>query len=104
MSWGWVYRLKWRELDRDQIEAAARVVTASLPGSSVEVTARGGWADWIDCYFRLSLALARALEPSPDDLERRALQWSQLRGARSGRVAWQFTRDLAGELGMPLPY
>ncbi|WP_293681255.1 ATP-binding protein [uncultured Phenylobacterium sp.] len=37
------------------------------------------------------------------DLERRALQWAQLRGARSGRVAWQFVRDLAGELGKPLP-
>ena len=40
---------------------------------------------------------------SVDDLDRRALQWSQLRGARSGRVAWQFIRDLAGELGRPLP-
>ncbi len=37
------------------------------------------------------------------DLDRRALQWSQLRGARSGRVAWQFTVDLAGELGVFLP-
>ncbi len=37
------------------------------------------------------------------ELERRALQWSQLRGARSGRVAWQFIRDLAGEQGKPLP-
>ncbi|HEX3701550.1 MAG TPA: ATP-binding protein [Phenylobacterium sp.] len=37
------------------------------------------------------------------DLERRALQWAQARGARSGRVAWQFIRDLAGELGRPLP-
>ena len=37
------------------------------------------------------------------DLERRALQWAQLRGARSGRVAWQFIRDLAGELGKELP-
>ncbi len=37
------------------------------------------------------------------DLERRALQWAALRGARSGRVAWQFIRDLAGELGKPLP-
>ncbi|MFN9848534.1 MAG: ATP-binding protein [Alphaproteobacteria bacterium] len=37
------------------------------------------------------------------DLDRRALQWSQLRGARSGRVAWQFIRDLAGEQGKPLP-
>jgi predicted AAA+ superfamily ATPase len=38
-----------------------------------------------------------------ENLERRALQWSQLRGARSGRVAWQFVRDLAGELGVRLP-
>ncbi|MBV9510686.1 MAG: ATP-binding protein [Caulobacteraceae bacterium] len=37
------------------------------------------------------------------DLDRRALQWAQLRGARSGRVAWQFIRDLAGELGKALP-
>ena len=37
------------------------------------------------------------------DLERRALQFAQLRGGRSGRVAWQFIRDLAGELGKPLP-
>jgi len=37
------------------------------------------------------------------NLERRALQWSQGRGARSGRVAFQFVRDLAGELGRPLP-
>ena len=37
------------------------------------------------------------------DLHLRALQWSQMRGARSGRVAWQFIRDLAGELGKPLP-
>jgi predicted AAA+ superfamily ATPase len=37
------------------------------------------------------------------DLDRRALQWAQLRGARSGRVAWQFIRDLAGGLGKNLP-
>jgi predicted AAA+ superfamily ATPase len=37
------------------------------------------------------------------DLDTRALQWSQLRGSRSGRVAWQFIRDLAGEQGKGLP-
>jgi predicted AAA+ superfamily ATPase len=37
------------------------------------------------------------------ELERRALQWAQLRGGRSGRIAWQFIRDLAGELGKALP-
>lgn len=38
-----------------------------------------------------------------DTLERRALQWAQRRGGRSGRVAWQFIRDLAGERGVKLP-
>ena len=37
------------------------------------------------------------------DLQTRALQWAQLRGSRSGRVAWQFIRDLAGEQGKTLP-
>lgn len=36
------------------------------------------------------------------DLERRALEWSVTRGSRSGRVAWQFIEDLAGELGQKL--
>ena len=36
-------------------------------------------------------------------LDRRALQWAQRRGSRSGRVAAQFIRDLAGELGRPRP-
>ena len=39
----------------------------------------------------------------PNDLQTRALQWAQLRGSRSGRVAWQFIRDLAGEQGKTLP-
>ncbi|WP_027469978.1 ATP-binding protein [Deefgea rivuli] len=29
--------------------------------------------------------------------ERAALQWAQTRGARSGRIAWQFARDWAGK-------
>jgi predicted AAA+ superfamily ATPase len=38
-----------------------------------------------------------------EPLERRALQWAQLRGGRSGRVAFQFVRDLAGEQGHRIP-
>ena len=34
--------------------------------------------------------------------EREALEWSTTRGARSGRVAWQFTQELAGRLGVRL--
>jgi len=34
-----------------------------------------------------------------DELHRRALSWAAGRGGRSGRVAWQFIQDVAGELG-----
>ncbi|OZA31285.1 MAG: AAA family ATPase [Hydrogenophilales bacterium 17-61-9] len=34
--------------------------------------------------------------PADDGFERAALQWSLGRGARNGRVAWQFARDWAG--------
>jgi predicted AAA+ superfamily ATPase len=34
------------------------------------------------------------------ELEREALEWSTTRGSRSGRVAWQFTQELAGRLGV----
>ncbi len=54
-------------------------------------------------YLAAIEAYAARFDLRVDDLERRALQWSQRRGARSGRVAWQFIRDLAGELGKPLP-
>ncbi len=55
-------------------------------------------------YLDAIRAYASRFDLSCEDLERRALQWSQLRGARSGRVAWQFIRDLAGDLGKPLPF
>ncbi len=54
-------------------------------------------------YLAAVAAYAARFGLAVPDLERRALQWSQLRGGRSGRVAWQFIRDLAGELGKPLP-
>jgi uncharacterized protein len=54
-------------------------------------------------YLAAVAAYAERYGLAADNLERRALQWAQLRGARSGRVAWQFIRDLAGELGKPLP-
>ncbi len=38
--------------------------------------------------------------PEPEQLQRAALQWALKRGARSGRVAWQFARDWAGRLGL----
>ena len=37
-----------------------------------------------------------------DQLRHEALEWATTRGARSGRVAWQFITDLAGRLGTRL--
>jgi predicted AAA+ superfamily ATPase len=45
-------------------------------------------------YFNLGL--------DDGDLHARAIEWSVTRGARSGRVAWQFIQDLCGELGVAL--
>jgi len=45
-------------------------------------------------YFGLTYAQAV--------LDRQALAWSMARGARSGRVAWQFIQDLAGQQGLAL--
>jgi uncharacterized protein len=38
----------------------------------------------------------------PEALHAAANEWSVTRGARSGRVAWQFIQDLAGKLGRNL--
>ena len=52
------------------------------------------------------LAMVRAyaayfhLKVNDTDLQRDALEWSTTRGARSGRVAWQYIQDLAGRLGV----
>ena len=42
------------------------------------------------------------LKIKDEALVREALEWSMTRGARSGRVAWQFIQDLAGRLGQKL--
>jgi predicted AAA+ superfamily ATPase len=34
------------------------------------------------------------------ELRREALEWATTRGARSGRVAWQYVQDLAGRMGV----
>ncbi len=45
-------------------------------------------------HFRIPFDARRA--------EREALEWATTRGARSGRVAWQYVQDLAGRLGVRL--
>ncbi len=55
------------------------------------------YLDMIDGYVAY-----HGLKMDPETLRAEALEWATTRGSRSGRVAWQFTQDLAGRLGKPL--
>lgn len=57
-----------------------------------------------DQYLEMVTGYARhfGLQITPDELRRQALEWAATRGARSGRVAWQFIVDLAGRLEQPI--
>ena len=84
--------------------------TAINPGEAVEEKVSlsdrfGLWLGFHNCGQDAYLAMIDAyadhygLKMPRDRLHPRALEWSATRGARSGRVAWQFIQDLAGELG-----
>lgn len=87
-----------------------RGLVAAAEDAEEEVSVSDRFGLWIGfppmdqaTYLAAVAAYAARYGLKAPDLDRRALQWAQLRGARSGRVAWQFIRDLAGELGKPLP-
>ncbi len=95
-------------MPRAHTEAAGPMAAAEDTEEEVSVSDRfGAWIGFgpMDqvAYLTAVRGYAERFDLVTPDLERRALQWSRLRGARSGRVAWQFTRDLAGELGKTLP-
>jgi predicted AAA+ superfamily ATPase len=68
----------------------------------------GLWLGFHNCtqdeYFAMVAGYAAhfGLAITPEELQRKALAWSAGRGGRSGRVAWQFIQDLAGELGQKI--
>ena len=87
--------------------------TAINPGEAVEEKVSlsdrfGLWLGFHHCGQDEYLAMIEAyaafhqLRIAPDELRKRALSWAMGRGARSGRVAWQFIQDLAGALGQKL--
>jgi uncharacterized protein len=95
-------------MPRGHTEDRGLIATAEDAEEEVSVSDRFGL--WIgfppmdqQTYLAAVQAYAKRYRLKTADLDRRALQWAQLRGARSGRVAWQFIRDLAGELGKSLP-
>ena len=87
--------------------------TAINPGEAVEEKVSlsdrfGLWLGFHRCSQDEYLAMVQGycghfgIKLAEDDLEREALEWSTTRGSRSGRVAWQFTQELAGRLGVRL--
>lgn len=96
-------------MPRAHAEDGGPLAAAENTEEEVSVSDRFGvWIGFAPMDQTAYLAAVRAYAGRYDlalpDLERRALQWASLRGARSGRVAWQFIREAAGELGKPLPY
>jgi uncharacterized protein len=88
--------------------------TAINPGEAIEekVSLSDRFGLWIgfhncdqDAFFAMvdGYAGRLALPIEPDALHAQAVEWSITRGARSGRVAWQFIEDLAGRLGVARP-
>jgi predicted AAA+ superfamily ATPase len=85
--------------------------TAINPGEAVEEKVSlsdrfGLWLGFHRCSQDEYLAMVKGycghfgIKLGEEELEREALEWSTTRGARSGRVAWQFTQELAGRLGV----
>lgn len=98
-------------MPRDMLENERS--TAVTPGEAVEEKVSlsdrfGLWLGFHACsqedYLEMvhSYAAAFAISIDQRELEQRALAWATTRGARSGRVAWQFTIDLAAERGVRL--
>ena len=95
-------------MPRDHAEDRGMIAAAEDAEEEVSVSDRFGL--WIGfppmdqpTYLEAVKSYARRFGLAAPDLNGRALRWAQLRGSRSGRIAWQFIRDLAGEMGVSLP-
>jgi len=98
-------------MPRDMIENERS--TAINPAEAVEEKVSlsdrfGLWLGFHACDQDVFLAIIDGyaghygLKVGRDRLHAEAIEWSVTRGARSGRVAWQFIQDLAGRLGQRL--
>jgi uncharacterized protein len=87
--------------------------TAINPGEAVEEKVSlsdrfGLWLGFHRCSQDEYLAMIDAyvaryrIRIDDAELRREALEWATTRGARSGRVAWQYVQDLAGRLGIKM--
>ncbi len=100
-------------MPRDMIENERS--TAINPAEAVEEKVSlsdrfGLWLGFHNCdqetYFEIieSYAQRLGLDVSAEQLRVEAKEWTMTRGARSGRVAWQYIQDLAGRLGKKIDF
>lgn len=98
-------------LPRDMMENERS--TAINPGEAVEEKVSlsdrfGLWLGFHRCSQDEYLAMVQGyvdhhrIPIDPATLRAEALEWATTRGARSGRVAWQYVQDLAGRRGVTL--
>jgi predicted AAA+ superfamily ATPase len=98
-------------MSRDMIENERSTAINPAEATEEKVSLSDRFGLWLgfhnidqDTYFAIIEGYARAggLDVPIEELRAQAVEWSMTRGARSGRVAWQFIQDLAGRLGRPL--
>ncbi len=98
-------------MPRDMIdnERSTAINPAEAVEEKVSLSDRFGlWLGFHNCdqetYFAIVEGYAKHfnLDDPALDLTGKANEWAVTRGARSGRVAWQYIQDLAGRLGKPL--
>jgi predicted AAA+ superfamily ATPase len=98
-------------MPRDMIEneRATAINPSEATEEKVSLSDRFGlWIGFHNCdqqtFFAMldGYAAAYKLPVTPEQLHAEAIEWSVTRGARSGRVAFQFIQDLAGRLGVKL--
>ncbi len=98
-------------MPRDMIENERS--TAISPSEAVEEKVSlsdrfGLWLGFHPCSQDEYLTMIRGycdsygVEISDEELRAEAIEWQATRGARSGRVAWQYFTDLAGRRGVAL--
>jgi len=98
-------------MPRDMIEneRSTAIHTAEVVDEKVSLSDRFGlWLGFHNCdqetFFAMveGYAARYGLDMAPDRLRAEAKEWAITRGARNGRVAWQFIQDLAGRQGVKL--
>jgi predicted AAA+ superfamily ATPase len=96
-------------MPRDMIENERSTAISPSEATEEKVSLSDRFGLWIgfhncdqDTYFAMVEGYAAhfGLDLPVERLRAEAVEWSMTRGARSGRVAWQFIQDLAGRLGV----